>query len=58
MSNQERRDRRNYLRAALRARNAEVARLLAQREANLSSVDHHALLDGIGGDSSRLSEMT
>lgn len=45
MSNEERRDRRNYLRSVLRASQRQRQEIEAQRERDPHSVDSHALRD-------------
>jgi hypothetical protein len=50
MSNEDRRIRRNYLRAALRANAQRRAELVAQRDRDVHSVDTRALWEVTSGD--------
>ena len=50
MSNEDRRHRRNYLRAALRANQARRDALIAAREANVHAVDIRSIWEATSGD--------
>lgn len=50
MSNEDRRKRRNELRAALRASAARRAELVAAREANVHAVDIRSIWEATAGD--------